>query len=123
MAILESVRKETSQLIKKLGLSGDNMLGANFREYGAQMGIYDFEDYKQYACRIYQEAMKNPGGFTIINLPDGRKAIDFQGKLRGIYDKYGEPIAFFKPDYKKMGYPSYREELLEFESSVLSALS
>lgn len=123
MAILDSVRKETSQIMKKMGLGSRNMMGTNFREYGAEMGIYDYEDYVRYARRIYQEAMKNPGGFTIIDLPKKQKAIDFQGKLRGVYDRHGEPVAFFKPDYHRFGFTNYREELLEFKASVLSAIS
>lgn len=123
MALLETVKREASQLLNKLGLGDQNMMGANFRAHGAQMGLYDFEDYVKYAERIYREAMANPQGFTIIDLPRKRKAIDFQGKIRGVYNQYGEPIAFFKPDYQQLGYRNLQEELRDFKSAVMSASS
>ncbi len=123
MALLETVKREASQLLFKMGLGDQNMMAANFRAHGAQLGFYDFEDYVKYAERIYREAMSNPQGFTVIDLPRKRKAIDFQGKLRGVYNQYGEPIAFFKPDYQQLGYQSLQEELREFKSAVLTANS
>lgn len=119
MTLLNNLTFDSSSLLRKLGLSSDNtMLGSNFRMYGADMGIYDYEDYVRYARRIYQEAMANPDGFTILELPKGKKAIDFQGKIRGIYNRHGDPIAFFRPDYRKMGYTNYMDELREFAASV-----
>jgi len=123
MALLEAVKREASQILHKLGLGDQNMMAANFRAHGAEMGFYDFEDYVKYAERIYREAMANPDGFTIIDLPRKRKAVDFQGKLRGVYNQFGEPMAFFKPDYQKLGYSSAQEELREFRSAVLTASS
>ena len=121
MALLELVKREASNVLDKLGLSDQNMMAANFRAYGAQMGFYDFDEFQQYAARIYKEATHNPGGFTVMDLPRNRKAIDFQGKLRGVYNQYGEPIAFFKPDYQQLGYRTLQEELSEFRSAVLLA--
>jgi hypothetical protein len=107
-----------------LGIGSDSaMIGANFRMYGPEMGIYDYEDYLRYARRIYKEAMANPEGFTIIELSEGKKAIDFQGKLRGVFTASGEPVAFFKPDYKKMGFTNYKDELEEFAASIRIAQS
>ncbi len=121
MALLETFKREASQLMHKLGLGDKNMLAANFRTYGASMGFYDYDEYAQYAARIYKEAMNNPSGFTIINLPRNRKAIDFQGKLRGVYNQFGEPIAFFKPDYQQLGYGTLQEELRDFSTAVMTA--
>lgn len=121
MALLETFKREASQLMVKLGLGDENMMASNFRSYGASMGIYDFDDYVGYAARIYKEAMKNPGGFTVIDLPRNKKAIDFQGKMRGVYNQFGEPIAFFKPDYQQLGYKTLQEELRDFRTAVLMA--
>ena len=77
MSILDSVLKESNELIGKLGFADKSMIGTNFRSHGGEMGIYDYEDYKRYAKRIFDEAMKNPGGFTIMELPKKQKAIDF----------------------------------------------
>lgn len=123
MTLLETVKREASQLLYKLGLGDHNMMAANYRTYGSEMGFYDFDDYVKYAQRIYREAMANPGGFTIIDLPRKRKAIDFQGKIRGVYNHEGEPVAFFKPDFQRLGYKSLQEELREFRSAVLTAHS
>jgi len=118
MALLNLLKKESSQIAAKLGMASQSMMGANFRTYGSNMGIYEFDDYVIYARRIYAEAMANPSGFTIIELPNGGKAVDFQGKLRGVYDVSGEPMAFFKPDYQQLGYADAEEELREFKSTV-----
>lgn len=118
--MLNLLKKETANVATKLGLGANNMMGSNFRTYGASMGIYEFDDYVKYARRIYAEAMANPNGYTIISMPDGGKAIDFQSKLRGIYTATGEPRAFFKPDYLQLGYSSAEEELFEFKESILS---
>ena len=120
--VLGILKRESSEIASKFGIGQNNMMGANFRTYGASMGIYDYDDYMKYARRIYTEAMNNPGGFTIIDLPDGGKAVDFQSKLRGIYSATGEPRAFFKPDYQQLGYTNPQEELNEFRESVTSVI-
>lgn len=121
MALLANFKREASQMLHKLGLGDSSMMMANFRTYGASMGFYEYNDYVSYASRIFKEAMSNPEGFTVINLPRNRTAIDFQGKLRGVYNQFGEPIAFFKPDYQQLGYSTLQEELRDFKTAVLTA--
>ncbi len=123
MALFDTVKREASQLMVKLGLGDQNMMQANFRSYGEAMGLRDFDSFIAYARRIYREAQENPQGFTIINLPKSKKAIDFQGKIRGVYTQDGEPVAFFRPDYQQLGYRTLQEELREFKTAVLSAYS
>lgn len=123
MELFDTVKREASQLMVKLGLGDQNMMQANFRSYGHDMGFNDEESFVSYAKRIYKEAMDNPTGFTVIDLPRHKKAVDFQGKLRGVYNAEGEPIAFFKPDYQQLGYRTLQEELREFKSAVISAYS
>lgn len=123
MALFDAVKREASQLMVKLGLGDQNMMQANFRSYGAAMGLRDMDSFVAYARRIYKEAQDNPQGFTVIDLPRGKKAVDFQGKIRGVYNVEGEPIAFFKPDYQQLGYRTLQEELREFKTAVLSAYS
>ena len=67
--------------------------------------------------------MDNPAGFTVIDLPRSKKAVDFQGKIRGVYNAEGQQIAFFKPDYQQLGYRTLQEELREFKSAIISAYS
>jgi len=118
MTLVAAVKKETGGILSKLGLRSDDMMMSNFRIHGAAMGFHDFNDYAAYASRIYREAMKNPDGFTIVELPKGKKAVDFQGKIRGIYTEFGEPLAFFRPQPKALGFDSPEQELKDFISSV-----
>jgi hypothetical protein len=118
MTLLANVRKETTGMLAKLGLRTDDMIAANFRVHGAGMGFHDLDDFRSYASRIYREAEKNPDGFTVIDLPKGKKAIDFQGKIRGVYDEFGEPLAFFRPEPKALGYEDPAQELKEFAQSI-----
>jgi hypothetical protein len=121
---LKKVRKDTEALMVRLGLlSSHDMMGANYRTYGKEFGTLEFEDFIELAKRIYREAEANPGGFTIIELPRGRKAIDFQGKMRGVYDFDGDPIAFYKPDYVGLGYSTPQEELEDFKAGVRTAFA
>jgi len=118
MTLVSAVKKETSGILSKLGLRNDDAMMSNFRIHGAAMGIHDIEAYKTYASRIYREAMKNPDGFTVVDLPKGKKAIDFQGKIRGVYSEFGEPLAFFRPEPKAMGFDNPEQAFEEFVESV-----
>lgn len=118
MTLISAVKKETGGLLAKLGLRADDMMMANFRIHGSAMGFHDFQDYRAYAVRIYNEAQKNPEAFTVVELPKGKTAIDFQGKLRGVYDQFGEPIAFFRPEPTEMGYKDAADEMKEFMQSI-----
>jgi len=115
---VNTVVKETTSLMAKLGLHNDGMLQSNFRNHGKAMGFENFSDYKSYAERIYSEAMNNPEAFTVINLPKSKTAVDFQSKMRGIYDAFGNPLAFFVPDTHISGYDDPEQELQEFINST-----
>ncbi len=118
MTLVTAVKKETGGILSKLGLRSDDVMMSNFRIHGAAMGFHDMQDYQSYASRIYREAMKNPEGFTVVELPKGKKAIDFQGKIRGVYTEFGEPLAFFRPEPKAMGFDNPEQEFKEFMESV-----
>lgn len=118
MTLVSAVKKETGSILSKLGMREDDMMMANFRIHGAAMGFHDLNDYQSYAGRIYMEAMKNPSGFTIVDLPKNKKAIDFQGKIRGVYDEFGEALAFFRPEPKAMGFDNPEQEFKEFMESI-----
>ena len=118
MTLLSAVKKETGSILSKFGMREGDMMMANFRIHGAAMGFHDVSDYQAYASRIYMEAMKNPEGFTIVDLPKYRKAIDFQGKIRGVYDEFGSALAFFRPEPKAMGFDNPEQEFKEFMDSI-----
>ena len=41
MALFDTVKREASQLMVKLGLGDQNMMLANFRSYSSEMGFRD----------------------------------------------------------------------------------
>jgi hypothetical protein len=123
MALLERFKREASQLIKllqQLGLGDQNVMAANYRHYAMEWNIRSYDDFMAFAGRFYKEALANPNGFTFVRLPDQQMAIDFQGKIRGVYTKSGEPVALFRPDYQQLGYQTLQEELHEFRSAVFA---
>ncbi len=118
MTLVSAVKKETGGILAKLGIRSNDMMASNFRIHGASMGFHDERDYHAYAVRIYREAMTNPAGFTVVDLPKGKKAIDFQGKIRGVYSEFGEPLAFFRPEPQAMGFDNPEQEFKEFMESI-----
>ncbi len=118
MAFIESLKEEMQQfasLLRSATTSRSNTLGDNFRKFGASFGVYEYEDFVQLAQKFYHEGMNaTDSHYSVISLSGGRAAIDYNGEIRAVYDKFGQPIAFFRPDYKQMGYASKLQELQDF---------
>ena len=107
------LRQFGDELLHIFGLrNGKPMLATNFRDFGPSFGVYDYEDFVIMARQFFQEGISAKDSFyTVIDLPDNRVGIDYNGEKRGIYKKNGEPIAFFRPDFQRRGFTSKSEEL------------
>ena len=111
----EEVR-EFKSIMRRIRLTADSSaIGANFRQYGASFGTYDFDAFVKRAREFFDQAMKSrTDGFIIVSVPNNRIAIDFNGEMRGIFSLKGKPLAFFRPDYRASGYASKSDELNDF---------
>ena len=118
MTALKEELKEASILFRRVNSHrGENILGFNFRKFGADFGVYDFDEFVEKARGFYREAANSGDpGFSVVDLPDGRKAIDKDGEMRGIFNEEGEPIAFFRPDFRELGYDDKEQELADFRA-------
>jgi pyocin large subunit-like protein len=95
----------------------NNHMGHNFRSYGASFGAYDFDAFVNMAQRFYEDAMRaKDAGYSIIEMPRGRVAIDKDGEIRGVFDQRGNPLAFFRPSFRNFGFSSKEEELKSFRA-------
>jgi pyocin large subunit-like protein len=109
--------KSIGALFRSSVAGRNNHMGHNFRSYGAALGAYDFEDFVEMARQFYDEAMRSRNAaFTTVRLPRGRLAIDRDGELRGVYDRHGNPLAFFRPNFRHFGYNNKEEELENFRA-------
>lgn len=120
---LRSEVRKASQLLKRMGFSSSgSVLGANFRAYGRSFGVFDFQEFQMHARGFYEDALANAEpGYTILNLPNGRKAVDFRGEVRGIFSAEGEPLAYFRPNYKVLGFANPQDEIRAFKQEILAA--
>lgn len=93
-------------------LAATPTLRANYERHGEELGAYNVEDYLFMARRFLEVAME-PGniGYTFLKMGRNAFGVDYQGELRGIYQKNGMPMAFFKPDHTLLGYPNKEAEL------------
>lgn len=83
----------------------------NFRSYGLKFGATDMDTFETVARQFYFDHVQdNDARCSRTYLSDGRIGIDFDGKTRGVYDKYGNPIAFYSPNYEASGFNSPEEE-------------
>ncbi len=113
MAVVEALKAK----VKGAGISGGSTLRHNFRRYGIEFGTYDYNSFVQKARKFYRSARESTDdGYSIVEMSRNRVAVDYEGKMRGVYHTNGEPIAFFKPDYRYMGYDSRQHELEDFRS-------
>ncbi len=123
----ESLRQElrkANSIFQKFGFtSSGNVLGANFRAYGRSFGVFDFSEFVEHARGFYADALARRGeqGYTILILPNGMKAIDLRGEVRGVFDKDGNPIAYFRPNYRVLGYATPQEEINDFKQGIFAA--
>jgi hypothetical protein len=118
MAFMSALKEEMQQftsLLKNATASRSTPLGDNFRKFGPSFGVYEYDDFVELAQKFYHEGMNTMDSmYSVISLSSGRTAIDFNGEIRAVYDKFGSPIAFFRPDYKQLGYSSKIQELQDF---------
>lgn len=92
-------------------------LGHNFRKYGLEFGVHDYDEFINKARKFYFTALNSEEeGYTILRLSRHRVAIDYKGEMRGVYDGHGEPLAFFRPDYHELGYDTPEHELDDFRA-------
>lgn len=109
--------KKIARLLRTALKPSDHM-GHNYRTYGTSFGVHDYEDYVVLARKFYREAMNsNAPEYTVVKIKGDRTAIDYNGEVRGVYDKNGEPVAFFRPNYRSLGYNNRDEELEQFRLS------
>lgn len=112
---------ELSQFANVLGVKRPGgAMGDNFRLYGASFGVHDFDEFADLARSFFMEAMvSDDPGYTVIDMPKGRKLVDYDGNVRGIYDKSGTPLAFFRPNYRQLGYANKDQELEDIRRAAL----
>lgn len=127
MAFFEALKEEMQQfatLLKTVSGTQNTALGANFRKFGPSFGAYDYEDFVELAQKFYHEAMNSDdSSYSVVRLGDGRIAIDCNAEIRAVYDKDGTPIAFFRPDFKQLGYQNKVQELEDFRNGTNIAYS
>ncbi len=89
----------------------------NFEQYGELFGVYSFRDFKTMAKKFLEEALasKDPK-YTIVRLPENKVGVDYNCEFRGVYDRDGQPVAFFRPNYVQLGYPNKERELEDWKS-------
>lgn len=102
----------------KIGFgSHSNALGANFRKFGPSFGAYEYDDYIRLAQKFFHEGIDSDDAlYSVKRYADGRIAIDYNGEIRGVYTRAGKPLAFFRPDFRQLGYPNKSQELQAFRS-------
>ena len=94
-----------------------NALGDNFRKFGTSFGAYEYEDYVALAQKFYHDALNSEDPlYCVVNLSGDRIAVDYNGEIRAVYSKYGDPIAFFRPSFLQLGYQNKIQELEDFRS-------
>lgn len=111
--------KEFKSILGRIRLTAQtNALGANYRKFGTTFGTYDYDAFVEKAGFFFHDAKRmaadNPS-YTIIDMADGRIAIDYNAEVRGIYTSKGKPLAFYRPDYRQWGYNNKDDELLAFK--------
>lgn len=114
---LKTELKTATSVLNNLGLiPGKSMLWHNFQTYGSQLGAIDFNDFENIACVFFERAYQNSDNpdYSIVRFFDGRIGIDYKGELRGIYSIKHRPLAFFRPDFKQLGYSSKDRELADW---------
>jgi len=112
---------ELSQFMNVLGSKRvGGAMGDNYRLYGASFGVYDYEEFVDLARSFFMESMMSDDpAYTVIEMPKGRKLVDYDGNVRGIYDRSGAPVAFFRPNYRQLGYANKDQELEDIRRAAL----
>lgn len=110
--------KDAGMLLQRIRLTTDTTpLGANFRKYGPSFGTYEYDAFIRRAKDFFKEGMASQDSqYTRVALGDDRVAIDYNSEIRGVFTGRGRPLAFFRPDYKELGYPSRSAELAAFKA-------
>ncbi len=110
--------KQASSLLSRIRLTMDTSpLGANFRRYGSSFGTYDYDAFIALAKKFFTDGKHSSDPlYSVVEMADGRIAVDYNGEVRGIFTAKGKPLAFFRPDYTQAGFQSKHEEILAFQS-------
>jgi pyocin large subunit-like protein len=108
--------KEFRSILRRIRLTADTgALGANFRKFGVSFNTYEYDAFVKKARAFFKEAEGSDDPlFTVIDMPGNRIAIDYNGDRRGIFTRKGKPLAFFRPDFRQLGYASKEAELEDF---------
>ncbi len=121
MGVSEEIREVKSLLSRMSTPSENSALGANFRKFGTSFGTYDFDAFLDLSRNFYTEGMVSRDPlYTLIHMRGNRIAIDYNGEIRGIFSNKGTPLAFYRPDFRQLGYANKGEELAAFRSNVVS---
>lgn len=109
--------KQLFSLLRGSRSGGRSALGDNFRRFGASFGAYDYEDYVELAQKFYHEGLNSEDPlYSVVNLSGDRIAIDYNGEIRAVYNKFGDPLAFFRPSFQQLGYTNKVQELEDFRN-------
>lgn len=91
----------------------------NYSQYGERLGVHNVEEYEAMARKFFQENIESADPLcSRVELPHGRIGIDYNGEYRGIYDEDGNPLAFFPPNFRALGYTSKDEELADWRTGA-----
>ena len=108
--------REAGSLLRRANYKLDSSaLGINFRKFGPSFEAYEFDAFVEQAKQFYKKGIHSSDPlYTVVDLPGGRMAIDYNGEIRGIYTEKGRPLAYFRPDYRSAGYRNKAEELEDY---------
>lgn len=96
-----------------------NMI-ANYHRFGSEFGAHSVEEFVAMAKKFYKEALNNHNKmYTLVLLPKHRAGIDFDSTYRGIYEADGTPVAFFRPNFRELGYNSKDEEMAAWKKGSI----
>lgn len=116
---MQAFKKAIGDLANALGIkpSVSENLKRNFERFGREVEAKDIRDFEAMAHKFYDEGLKSSDPlYTVVLLPKHRCGIDYNGEFRGIYESDGKPLAFFRPNFRELGYLSKDEELADWRS-------
>ena len=120
---LQALRKALSDIAVAIGIkpSITENMKRNFDRFGRDLEAKDLRDFDAMARKFYDEGLKSSDPlYSVVLLPKHRCGIDYNGEFRGIYESDGKPLAFFKPNFRELGYSSKDDELKDWRSGANS---
>ena len=114
--------RDSGTLLRRVGfLPTKTFIHENFHHYGDSFNVASAQEYTELAIKLYNDAKAQSGEgshYSVIEVGYGRVAIDCNGEMRGIFSLEGKPLAFFRPDYRQLGFSSKQEELEAFRKGA-----